>query len=263
LINEGFPKEKYKEFGKPKEIFKNWILEYLPDDFTAGYLLGKELINKAIKTKNFDKNGFINIFALLGTTRTTSSLLRGKGLKKSIEEYEGIVKIKLLQSVRANWNMVRSEEIITSALKRYENINIIWSASDEMALGAKKAIEKSKINRKILLGGIDWSLFSFDEVKNGDFVATIGGHFMDAGWALIMAYDDFNGITINNRQLKSKFYVINSENVDLFSKYFKLNYWNNVDFKKFSRFLNKKSTYDFSYESVIKMLELNDESTTK
>lgn len=258
LINEGFSKEKVKIFGRPKEKFKNWIIEYLPDDFNAGYLLAKELIDKAIENKKFDKDGKINIIGLLGTSRTTSSVLRGNGLKKAIEEYGG--KVKLLQTVKADWDIKRAEDITSKALKRYDDISIIWSASDGMALGSYNAIKKLKKHSSILIGGIDWTLFSLDKVKNEDFTATVGGHFMDGAWALVLLYDDFNGVKINNRVMKSKFYVINKMNVHFFEKYFKKNEWNNLDFKKFSLFLNHSlKAYNFGYTTVIRLLKLDED----
>jgi len=256
LINEGFSKEKLKKYGKPKEIFKNWIIEYLPDDFSAGYLLAKKLIDKAIKEKNFDENGIINIVGILGKARTTSSTLRMQGLKKAVSEYKG--RVKILQTIKADWEAKKAEKITILLLKRYKNISIIWSASDEMALGASNALKKLKIKRNILIGGVDWTLFSFNMINSGEFLATVGGHFMDAGWALVMAYDNFNGVKVQNRVSNSKFYLIDKSNIHFFERYFKENKWDDIDFKSFSLFLNSSLTvYNFGYTSVIKLLKKN------
>lgn len=58
-----------------------------------------------------------------------------------------------MQVIRAGWSRERSRNIIYRLSERYDNIDIIWAASDGMALGVIDAMKSglSKVNPKLSL----------------------------------------------------------------------------------------------------------------
>jgi ABC-type sugar transport system substrate-binding protein len=252
LINEGIPQKDRKFFGRPGEKYPQWFAEFLPDDLQAGRLLADELIRTRLKQGDTK----INIVGLSGTAKTTSSDLRVQGLYQAVSNYP---EANVLQVVPAYWDINRASKVTTGLLSRYNDVDIVWAASDGMALGAARAIRQTgaKPGRDILTGGIDWIDISLNMVKTGTFTATVGGHFMDGGWAMVMIYDDFNGYK-GPWPEKSSFAVINRENVDEFFPFFKRNAWELIDFRDFSMILHPEQRhYHFSLSAVIQELETN------
>ena len=71
------------------------------------------------------------------------SLDRNKGLLKSVGENKTN---NLLQIFYAMWEYDNAQYTIEKVFNRYNNIDVIWAASDTMALGAIEAIKKKKYN---------------------------------------------------------------------------------------------------------------------
>ena len=83
--------------------------------------------------------------------------------------------------------------------KRYSNIDIVWAASDGMALGVMDAISSghSKISREsILIGGVDWTPEAIRMIQQNHIDASVGGHFMQAAWALVKIYDHHHCMSV-------------------------------------------------------------------
>jgi ABC-type sugar transport system substrate-binding protein len=249
LINEGIPERERKFFGQPGERFRNWFCEFTPDDRQAGRLLASELI----RVRRLQGDPKINIVGLSGTVKTTSSALRVEGLRDAVANHSGV---KIRQVVPAYWDIDQAAKITAGLLKRYPETDIVWAASDGMAYGAVRALQAAGLHpgKDILTGGIDWTEFSFTEIKKGTFTATVGGHFMDGGWALVMIYDDYHH-NLKAFSGKSHFSLINQRNLAAFQPFFSSNNWAGIDFKSFSHTLNPTLRhYDFSFAAVLKQL---------
>ena len=161
----------------------------------------------------------------------------------------------LHQILYANWNKETSYKYTSRIIKRYKkDLDIIWAASDGMSLGAHKAIEENNKSTQILTGGIDWSPKGIQAVKNGDIDATIGGHFMNGGFALVLLYDYFHGIDFYDEvgtKIQLNMSILTKNNVNKYLEKYSSQNWNKIDFRKYSKVLNKKLIkYDFSLESL-------------
>ena len=84
-------------------------------------------------------------------------------------------------------------------LKRYTNINIIWCASDHMALAVIDAIEDigKVVGVDILVGGFDWTPKAIASINNNKLTASIGGHFIMGALAIMAIYHEEQGIRHN------------------------------------------------------------------
>lgn len=250
FINQSFLGEERAAMGYPGDRYKQWLFELLPDDTHAGYLLAKRLIEDAREKGLVDELGVINIIAINGHQRSSASILREEGLRRAIAETPDV---KLLQVVHADWKQERAQELTVGLLKRYPQTSVIWSASDLMGKGAVDGARDSGKNpgKTVVVGGIDWTAPAIEMVDDGSFSATIGGHFMDGAWALVMLYDQMHGLAIPAVS-QSHFSSITRKNVADFRLRFGAEDWDQIDFRAFSRFHNPEmKQYDFNLDAVL------------
>lgn len=247
LFNEGFSESYRKNIGDPVEVFKNCIAEILPDDSLAGYLLAKELITAKQKDK---PEGKISVLGISGSPRNTSSQKRVAGLKQAISEFKNVT---LLQTAPAHWEEEKAEKIAKRAYLRYPEIDVIWVASDKMAEGVLRSMKKA--GKKSLIGGIDWATFAFDRVESGDFEATVGGHFFDGAWALVLISDYIShGKLKKKKYMSNSFDVINKKTVKELLPILKTDEWRAIDFTKHTQ--DNSGNYDFSLQKIWESLNV-------
>jgi len=256
-----------RSIGLPQEKYSYWLGEIFHDNVYAGQLLGKELIS-AIQKKTPKQPYHFKAVGISGNFSGESDD-RVKGFKASTKPYDfannkrggktsSDVNIDVLQVVRAGWSRERSRSIIYRLSERYGNLNIVWAASDGMALGVIDAMNSglSKISpESVVIGGIDWTKEGINKIKQGELTVSVGGHFMQTSWALIKIYDHKMGLAVFTKSANSKTYdleAINQNNIDDFMPLADAVNWDKIDFKRFSRYQNPKlKQYQFSLKHVI------------
>lgn len=249
IVNTNIPLDDIQSVGEPRQKYKNFLGTLAANEFQAGYDLARYLIKKA--KKKHPRNS-IRMIGLSGPREATEAIERNKGLLKAVEEDKSVI---LHQILHANWDKDISYEYTNRILKRYEkDIDIIWAASDGMSIGAQKAVQENNENSEILIGGIDWSVEGIQVLKNGDIDATVGGHFMNGGFALVLLYDYFHGIDFYDEvgtKIQLNMSILTQNNVNKYLEKYSSQNWNNIDFRKYSKVLNKKLVkYNFSLESL-------------
>jgi ribose transport system substrate-binding protein len=116
---------------------------YVAGDNTAFGKIPAEYIAKKLGGKG-------NIVALRGIP-TTLDNERMDAFNAVLKNYPGI---KLLDAKYANWNRDDAFKVTQDYLTRFKDIDAIWAADDDMAVGVLKAIEQAKrTNIKIVFGG--------------------------------------------------------------------------------------------------------------
>lgn len=227
-LEQTIAKEEKNIIGDPGEIYKNWLGEIYFNNASAGYLLAKELINLAKKANKKP------IVAGISGHHGSESSLRNSGLQKAIYESGA----HLTQIVHAGWSYEDAYQKTVKLLQRYPNINIIWCASDHMALGAVKAIEDSgkKVGVDILIGGFDWTPKGIDSIYNKKLTASIGGHFMMGALAIIAIYNEEQGIShnifVNGQHNIFELSLITQHNISQYIKVLQTKRLSQVSFKK-------------------------------
>ncbi|MBB5192142.1 ribose transport system substrate-binding protein [Silvimonas terrae] len=116
---------------------------YVAGDNTAFGKLPAEYIAKKL-------NGKGNIVALRGIPTTLDN--------ERFDAFSGVLKahpdIKILDAKYANWNRDDAFKVTQDYLTRFKNIDAIWAADDDMAVGVLKAIDQAKrTDIKIVFGG--------------------------------------------------------------------------------------------------------------
>jgi len=244
-INTGIPEKQKALIGMPRSTFKYWIGHSSPNDQKVGYLMAKELISKFENSHPNYRS--LPILAISGTTDSTPSFDRNRGLRNALKEHP---KVKLNQLVFTDWSQASAYKKSFGLLNRYPETKIIWAASDSIALGAIDA----KGDKKIITSGTDWTSSGITAVKNGKIISSYGGHFTEGGFALVMLYDFFHGIDfIHDPGLKieTDFSKIDSSNVDQYQTFFTDQNWQKIDFRRFSKKLTPSiRRYDFSWKAI-------------
>jgi ABC-type sugar transport system substrate-binding protein len=247
VINSGFDASDAP--GEPRGKMKHWIGEMLPDDEGAGYELAKILTKKAKAAKD----GKVHIIGLEGIISDQASIERVKGLNRFVSQNAG--KVVLDQVTQANWDPKTAQEKFEALHGRFPDAAVVWTASDGMGIAVGTKLKELGLAGKIHTGGVDWSNEGVQAVKDGVIDATIGGHYMEGGWAVIMMYDYFNGIDFKSEGLKRKsaMAALTKDKMAAYSaKLGSKEQWKQIDFKRFSKKANGVAKYDFTLKNLLK-----------
>jgi len=240
----------------PRDKFPLWIGHIYPDDTEAGYQLMDLLIEKAKTMKLYADDNKIHAVGIGGNLFATSSLHREEGMRKSIKDHPDVL---LERYVLAQWDSNLACGKTMKLLELYPKTKIVWAVNDHTAMGALHAMAAKgiKAGEDVLTGGIDWSPESIKAIKDGRMVASIGGHFMEGAWALIMILDYHNGhdFAAPNPTLRSHMTVINEKNINVYSVVLDRTDWGRIDFKRLSKTYNPNlKEYKFSPEEILDQL---------
>jgi len=207
--------------GTPGQRYKNWLGEVYFDNKIAGYKLAQALINKVSLTHKSA------IVAGISGHYGSESNLRSDGLRLAIKDNTA----QLTQIVHAGWSFEDAYNKTLKLLERYPNINVIWCASDHMALGVIKAIKAmgKKVGVDILVGGFDWTSEGINSVNSEKLTASIGGHFLMGAIAVMAIYNEEQGkkheffshalhnsfelALIDQQNIRHYFQILQSENL--------------------------------------------------
>jgi len=116
---------------------------YVAGDNTAFGKIPAEYLVKALGGKG-------NIVAMRGIA-TTLDNERMDAFNAVLKDHPGI---KLLDAKYANWNRDDAFKVMQDYLTRFKQIDAVWAADDDMAVGVLKAIDQAKRKDiKIVFGG--------------------------------------------------------------------------------------------------------------
>ena len=254
MFNTDLTPEERSVIGKPRGKYPNWIGHMYPDDEQGGYELADILIGAAATQLN---NTNPTIVALSGNTQSQVSMERLKGLQRRIDRDNDL---SLKEVVSTTWTRESAIKATGEILDKHPETTIIWTVSNEIALGCLQVLEErgKHPGKDILVGSFDWSGEGLKAIKDGRMVASMGGHFMEAGWALIEIYDYQNGHDFKDDTGLvhiTKMQPITKNNVDRFQQRLGDRDWRKIDFRKFSKTLNPAlKKYDFTLDALLNTL---------
>lgn len=236
VINNKVGESEQQEIGEPRGKFKYWLGHIVPNDFQAGKLLGNALINQWRERENYPKQNEIRMISLTGTFDNSATIERETGLKSLLTQHQDVL---LQQVVSADWSSQKAAQVTQVLLNRYPDTQLVWCASDLMAIGAIEAIEAMgrKPGVDILIGGIDGVDIGLDAVRSGKMAATVSGHFIEAAWAMVLLFEHFHGrdlLKIHGPVLHSSMYLVDADNVEIVQNRMNLDYFSQIDFNVFT-----------------------------
>ena len=254
VINADFSEEENKDLGLPRTRFKRWIGHMYANDEQAGYELADSLITQAIKAGKMAKDGKVHVVALYGGDKAVVPESRDRGLRRRVGAFSDAV-LDVVMS--AMWDSDSAMPITLQMLNQHPEATVVWAASDSMAFGAIEAIKSSgkKPGADIFVGGVDWSDEGIEAVASGMMSASVGGHFLEGAWSLILVHDYHYGIDFADDPGVRSMTSMHSVTVDTVKDYkAKLGNpdWNRIDFKQFSKKHNPDiEKYDFSLQALL------------
>lgn len=255
LFNNGFIDEQASEYGSPRERYPHWIGAFIPDQHDAGYQEAIKIIEAAAQVGKNSINSKLYMFGINGDHVTHSSIERTQGLYQAVSENSDVV---LKQVTYGYWEQDKSLFITKGLLRRYPETSIIWAANDPMAFGAIEGAESlgRKPGKDIFIGGVNWSNQAIQNVRDGKMVTTIGGHFMDGGWSLVLIYDLHHNHDFGAETIIQPMTPITSKNASNYLKHFANKDWRQIDFSRFPKAHNPgQKQYDFTLEALLQQLE--------
>jgi ABC-type sugar transport system substrate-binding protein len=192
IVNSGLTPDQLKLLGEHGSKYPDWIGSMVTNDDDAGYLMLKELIRQHGPVASGQT---IDLLAFSGIKITPAALLREQGLRRALAEHP---EVRLRQLVYGEWNRGRAYEQARQLLKRYPQTALIWSANDQMALGAMKALEEAggTPGKDVLFSAVNSSPEVLQARVDGRLSALVAGHFTLGGWAMVLLHDHAQGIDI-------------------------------------------------------------------
>jgi ABC-type sugar transport system substrate-binding protein len=251
LINAGVDNEK---LGEPRVVLKHWIGEILPDDESAGFDLANVLVDAALKAGKAGKDGKVDIVALGGTYTFGPAELREKGLHRALKLRDDA---RLKRIVPAHWKRAVAREKSLQLHKIYPDASVYWAANDQIALGVMDA--SAELGLDVISGGVDWTSKALESIESGRMTASVGGHFMEGGWAAVLLYDWFHGRDFAEETVafRSRMGILTKDTVGPYKRNFHgKGGWDKIDFRKFSKVLNPEvGSYAFGFEAVLSQVK--------
>ena len=258
IINTGITVREKLFVGTPRTKFKNWIGHMRPNDKRAGYTLADILINDAVEQHNNPATDSLKIAALFGDEFSSVGDDRKDGLLKRLQRDKTL---QLTSTFETNWGRESATRTTSEILNIEPETTILWTASDALALGAIEVLKtrNKKPGRDVFVGSFDWTDDGIKAVKTGELSATMGGHFMEAGWALILLYDYHNDIDFTDDpglSTVTTMHAITKNNVAEYLELIGNRNWNKINFRSFSKVHNPElERYSFSLQSILNSFE--------
>lgn len=155
-------------WNKPADLkvwdYDYWISHIAYDGISAGYYIAEELF------KTFDTPNQGKIIALQGMLANSIAQDRFVGLQDALKDNPGV---EMLAYEAADWDRNKAYEKTKNLLVANPDIDGIWAANDNMALGALEALRDAGLAGKVQVVGIDGVEEIFSAIQAGEAAATV------------------------------------------------------------------------------------------
>lgn len=252
FVNSALTAKERSVYGGPRKHFNQWLGEVLPDNEGAGFHIAQNLIRTGLNANRLSGKKLV-IAGLSGQASDFASQARLRGLKRGVASYAQVA----LSGIRSGgWVRGIARERAGKLLEKYPEINLFWAANDDMALGAVDALRDRgrSPGRDAFVGGMNWRPEAIAAVRSGSLAFSLGGHFMEGAWAVVLLHDYFRGKDFSDLGVshRSPWGLISSANVAKLGPLLSNQDWDRIDFRRFSRVRNPKlAAYDFSFKNVL------------
>lgn len=186
------PRELEQLGGKPGSQYQSWVGYFHEDEQLKGYLLAHELIAAARERNRKAEQRKIHVAGINGARSWAGSSFREAGLRQALEESADA---HLLQMVYSHWTVEEGERMAEHLLRRYPDVSVLWAASDQLAIGAAKAVSarRGQDGTRVITGGLDLSRAGLRAVARGTLVATVASTTLLWAQVIIDLHDYLHG----------------------------------------------------------------------
>ena len=247
---EGFFLAERQILGRPREKHPNWIGSLLPDDEQSGRLLAETLVEAARERGLVAADGCIHVVGLSGAY-STGAILRLNGLREVVNRYPDVV---LDEVAPALWSYETAARLTPQVIDRNPDAALFWAANDDMALGAAEAIAATskRPGADVVLGGVDWAPGALSKISEGVFSCSVGGHFLDCAWSVVLLHDYHHGHDFGASIARSRYVALTQANLERYALFFDEKRWPEIRFSRFSRANNPElGDFDFGVDTLL------------
>ena len=177
--------------------------------------------------------GAKKMVAIGGYDGTSVAEGRKTGLEKAIANHDG--EVELLQYQAAGENYEDGDEAIRSLYQAHSDLDSVWCYNDSLSLAVVNFAKEKGI--KILTGGVDLQEQAVEEIEAGNMTYSIGGHYLQCSFGLIMVYDKINGHDPSETNVKLDCIGVDSSNYQQYKDKY-LSGDSSIDFKNMSKVYN-------------------------
>jgi ribose transport system substrate-binding protein len=139
------------------EVVTHLGYDEIKHGMTAGEFLAKQL------------NGKGNVVELQGIMGTNVAQDRSKGFQEGVKKYPDI---KIVASQSADFDRAKAMTVMENILQANPEINGVYAANDEMALGALQAIKAANRSGIVIVSN-DGTSDALQAIKSGDIAGTM------------------------------------------------------------------------------------------
>ncbi|MDR3212239.1 MAG: sugar ABC transporter substrate-binding protein [Planctomycetota bacterium] len=214
--------------GLNPKNYQYYVMHQSVDGVKQGYDIAVKMF-KLFKTPGKGK-----IVGLQGQLGNDSAVERYAGLQQALKEYPDV---EFLDLQVCDWNPQRALNTTETWLAKYTDLDGIWSANDDMALGAIQALKAKGLNGKIKVVGVDGVSAAIDAIDAGDMVCTVANNgFLQGGYGAAYAYYAWAGkitpskLPDRQRAFYTEGYLVEKANLAKYRQ----------------EFMNSVPTYDFT-----------------
>ncbi len=228
--------------AKEKQFF---IGSVIPNNYRAGAKLFSGLVQRYHSLdNNLSAESDVNLLVLRGDYTTPASIERAQGLADALTKTEGVL---VVDNTVANWSKEQAYQKVKGILQ-HSRVDIIWTANDAMAFGAKKAVLESKVEYPIVIGGINWDV---DDLHY-PIDLSYGGHVVLGAKSLVMLNDMHNNLLpLDKRHQVIDIFTSSSDNY--YQEFTERLSHGQLDYYDFSKFSNTaESPLTFTVKNLAK-----------
>ena len=168
---------------RPWHFDPYWVVHSTPDSEQEGYRTARALC--------MGMNGRGTLLALQGRLGNSSGQGRYKGMMQAVAEFPDI---ELFHAYVNDWGRVKSMKATERWLQHLPQIDGVWAACDEMALGALEVFRAAGKAGKVKITGIDATGDAVKAVIAGEMLCTASPDpYWQAGMSLSFAYQAYRG----------------------------------------------------------------------
>lgn len=173
------------------------------DNYQGGQLCGEEM------AKLLDSEG--KIVVLDATPGRDVMQNRVDGFKSVIDTYDGI---EIVAEQIANSDRAEAVTVMETILQANPDIDGVWAANDEMALGAVEALRALGLEKEVIVGGFDATVDAVSAVQIGEMNFTANQIPYEIGArAIAISYMQAKGMELPSEDIQLEMSMIDGENV--------------------------------------------------
>lgn len=203
-----------------------------PDDEQAGYDIAMSLIDA----------GCTKILGVGGVQGTSVGEGRKAGLDKALEENPDV---ELLQFEYAGDTWDDGDKAFRNLYQAHPEVDGVWCFNDSMALASVNILKEENKLDEVKVGGMDLLSNSVESMEAQELWFSTGGHYMESGFAAVIAYDVANGLEYDgDSKVQMSLLCVDQTNVGEFKEQF-LDKEQSFDWASVSKVKNPEAAYDF------------------